>query len=264
MRILLTNDDGLEAEGLQCLYQVLAKRAECFVVAPDQGRSCCSHGVTTHSSLEIASRAKNQWSVSGTPTDCIRVGLMWLNLNPDLVISGVNHGGNLGVDILYSGTVAGAREASLLGVPSIAISQYMRRDIARDLAVSAIRAEFVFENILQRDRLGSGFWNVNLPALASQSAGHTFPISVCEPELQPLSFSFEEATSDAGNAIKTMENSGPRIVQTVAYKSNYQARQRTSGSDVDLCFSGHATLSWLKSNLDAERIGRPKSIQDQR
>ncbi len=249
MKILLTNDDGIEAEGLQCLYQVLAKRAECFVVAPDQGRSCCSHGVTTHCSLEIKSRAKNQWSVSGTPSDCVRVGLLWLNLNPDLVISGVNHGGNLGVDILYSGTVAGAREANLLGVPSIAISQYMRRDIERDWAVSAIRAEFVFRNILQRDRLGSGLWNVNLPALTSQLPGHPFPISVCEPELQPLSFSFEEGTIDLGNAIETLKNTEPRFVQAVTYKSNYQARPRTSGSDVDLCFSGHATLSWLQSNL---------------
>ena len=139
MKILLTNDDGIEAEGLQCLYDVLTKTAECFVVAPDQGRSCCSHGVTTHTSLQVVARMRNQWTVSGTPADCVRVGLLWLDLKPDLVVSGINHGGNLGVDILYSGTAAGAREASLLGVPAIAISQYMRRDIDRDWDVSARR-----------------------------------------------------------------------------------------------------------------------------
>ena len=109
MKILLTNDDGIDAEGLQCLVEVIAKNAECYVVAPDEGRSCCSHGVTTGSSLDVVSRVGNQWTVSGTPADCVRVGLLYLNLKPDWVVSGVNHGGNLGVDILYSGTAAGAQ-----------------------------------------------------------------------------------------------------------------------------------------------------------
>ena len=248
MRILLTNDDGIEAEGLQCLFDVLAKKADCFVVAPDQGRSCCSHAVTTSQSLDIVSRLKDQWTVSGTPSDCIRAGLMLLDLKPDLVISGVNHGGNLGVDILYSGTVAGAREASFLGIPSIAISQYMRRDVDRDWNVTARRAEIVLEKIIQHKRLGSGFWNVNLPALTSQSADFDFPISICEPEPQPLSFSFEEISEGKEVEVKKGNNVGPDAIRTVLYKSNYQARPRSLGSDVHLCFNGHATISWLKSD----------------
>ena len=160
----------------------------------------------------------------------------------------------MGGDLLYSGTVAGAREACLLGVPSIAISQYMRRDVERDWFVSAIRAKFVFENILNRDRSASGFWNVNLPALANPYIEQPFPISDCEPEIQPLSFSFDAEPFDGKNAIEMMENDEPRIIQTVRYKSNYQARPRTSGSDVELCFGGHATVSWLKSNPVADRI----------
>ena len=159
----MTNDDGIDADGLQCIFEILRKKADCFVVAPDQGRSCCSHSVTNGASLDISSRTKNQWAVSGSPADCIRVGLVVLKLTPDLVISGINHGGNLGVDILYSGTAAGAREASLLGIPSIAISQYMRRDVERDWAIIAGRAEKVLEKIVQKDRIGIGFWNVNLP-----------------------------------------------------------------------------------------------------
>ena len=251
MKILLTNDDGIEAEGLQFLYEVLTKKAECFVVAPDQGRSCCSHGVTTHTSLEVVARRMNQWTVSGTPADCVRVGLLWLDLKPDLVVSGINHGGNLGVDILYSGTAAGAREASLLGVPAIAISQYMRRDIERDWDVSARRADIVLENILKRGSLGAGYWNVNLPALPKQLAALDFPISVCDPELQAMEFSFDDVSEPVEKGLETLKNAAPRSVQTLSYQGNYQARPRGKGSDVDLCFGGHATVSWL----DSVRVG---------
>lgn len=251
MKILLTNDDGIEADGLQFLYEVLTKKAECFVVAPDQGRSCCSHGVTTQTSLEVVARMGNQWTVSGTPADCVRVGLLWLDLKPDLVVSGINHGGNLGVDILYSGTAAGAREASLLGVPAIAISQYMRRDIERDWDVSAKRADIVLENILKRESLGAGFWNVNLPALPRQLAAMDFPISVCNPELRAMAFSLEEASEFVNKGLETLENANQSSVRTVSYQGNYQARPREIGSDVDLCFGGHATVSWL----DSVRVG---------
>jgi 5'-nucleotidase len=245
LRILLTNDDGIDAEGLQCLAAVLAMKAECFVVAPDTGRSCCSHGVTTGSPLTVVAMQNNQWSVSGTPADCVRVGLLCLNLKPDLVVSGVNHGGNLGVDILYSGTAAGAREASLFGLPAIAVSQYMRRDLERDWNVNALRAAYVIENILTRVAPGQGFWNVNLPALPIQIAGHDFPISRCQPEPQSLSFAFEDVTSNHPLGPKSLENLEPSWRSTVVYKSNYQERPRNAGSDVDLCFTGHATISWF-------------------
>ena len=233
MRILLTNDDGFEAEGLQCLYEVLSKRADCFVVAPDQGRSCCGHAVTTSSQLDIVRRNENSWAISGTPADCVRVGLLWLQLKPDLVISGVNHGGNLGVDIIYSGTVAAAREAYLLGVPSIAISQYMRRDVERDWKVNAMRAVHVIDQVLQWNDPTVGFWSVNLPALPVSDLGFTFPIIRCEPERQSLFYTFD------GNSAQNEDT------HSVMYKSNYQLRPREVGSDVDLCFGGHATVSRL-------------------
>jgi 5'-nucleotidase len=247
LKILITNDDGIEAEGMQCLVEVLAKNAECFVVAPDQGRSCCSHGVTTGSSLEVVSRRSNQWTVSGTPADCVRVGLLYLNLRPDWVVSGVNHGGNLGVDILYSGTAAGAREASLFGVSSVAISQYMRRDVERDWGLNAKRAETVFQKILDWERTGAGFWNINLPALPMEMTGMDFPVSLCEPEFQSLSYSMEEIEKTWEILGESLIKADPMPSRTVLYRSNYQARPRVSGSDVDLCFGGHATVSWLQS-----------------
>ena len=255
MKIFLTNDDGYDAEGLQCLYDVLSKKADCFVVAPDQGRSCCSHGVTTGSSLEVTSIANQQWAVSGTTADCVRVGLIWLGLKPDWVISGVNHGGNLGVDILYSGTVAGAREANLLGIPAVAVSQYMRRDVARDWSVSATRADFALENIFKRAPSVGGFWNVNLPALPPQIDGLPPEIRECAPELQPLPFSLEDE-SEIGQIhgeLKKIARSS--LKKTVLYRSNYQERPRELGSDVELCFRGNTTLSWLKTDRVSMQVG---------
>ena len=254
MRIVVTNDDGIDSDGLQCFVKLLSLSAECYVVAPDRGRSCCSHGVSTGSSLDIVSRGGNQWTVSGTPADCVRVALLYLDIKPDWVVSGINHGGNLGVDILYSGTAAGAREACLFGVPSMAISQYMRRDVDRDWELIARRAETVFQNILARERFGVGFWNVNLPALPIQSVDMEFPISTCVPETQPLSFSLEETDGNGPNSGEIWNNIDPASLRTVLYKSNYQSRPRMAGSDVDLCFGGHATVSWLQPTLDSERI----------
>ena len=241
----MTNDDGIDADGLQCLATFLAREAECFVVAPDTGRSCCSHGVTTGLPLTVISTRSNQWSVSGTPADCVRVGLLHLKLQPDLVVSGVNHGGNLGIDILYSGTAAGAREASLFGLPSIAVSQFMRRDVERDWNVNAKRAAFVIENILARGSPGKGFWNVNLPALPSHREGLDFPISSCPPEPQSLTFSLEAVTEKPQNGPESLEIIDPSPSPSVLYRSNYQERPRSTGTDVDLCFNGHATISWF-------------------
>jgi 5'-nucleotidase len=240
LKILLTNDDGYEAEGMQCFHAVLKECFDCWVVAPDQGRSCCGHAVTTGSPLDVTQVDDQGWKVSGTPADCVRIGLLWLKLQPDIVISGVNQGGNLGVDILYSGTVAAAREACCLGKSSVAFSQYMRRDIARDWNVTAERAMHVLNHLIQTvpDLFMNGssqFWNINLPAIDPRDRGLGFPISRCDPEPKPLKFDFVAVASE-----HTAQ------AQKVLYQSNYAGRPRDTGSDVELCFSGHATVSLLK------------------
>ncbi len=122
--ILLTNDDGIEAEGLRTLEGVLQDLAHLVVVAPDQERSAVSHGLTLHAPLSLKEIKKDHYVINGTPADCVIFALRRLFVRfPDLVISGINHGANLGDDIMYSGTVAAAREASRHGVPAMAVSQ---------------------------------------------------------------------------------------------------------------------------------------------
>ena len=122
--ILLTNDDGIEAEGLRTLEGALEELAHIIVVAPDQERSAVSHGLTLRSPLSLKEIKPDHYVLNGTPADCVIYALRHLFVQfPDLVISGINHGANLGDDIMYSGTVAAAREASAHGVPSIAVSQ---------------------------------------------------------------------------------------------------------------------------------------------
>ena len=122
--ILLTNDDGIEAEGLKGLEFALEGLAHIVVVAPDQERSAVSHGLTLRSSLVAKGTSPDHYILNGTPADCVIYALRHMFIQfPDLVISGINHGANLGDDIMYSGTVAAAREASAHGVPALALSQ---------------------------------------------------------------------------------------------------------------------------------------------
>lgn len=129
MNILLTNDDGVRADGLAMLASRLADLGTIHVVAPDRERSCTGHAFTLHEPLRVVQVAPRWHSVSGTPADCVYLGILELCPRPDLVISGINHGYNLGSDIFYSGTVAGAVEAALRGVPSIAMSMGYRSGV---------------------------------------------------------------------------------------------------------------------------------------
>ncbi len=123
MRILLSNDDGVQAKGLQILAETLSDIAEIIVVAPDRNRSGASNSLTLEVPLRVRACQPNWFSVQGTPTDCVHFALnAHLDTLPDLVITGINHGANLGDDVVYSGTVAAAMEGALFGVPSLAVS----------------------------------------------------------------------------------------------------------------------------------------------
>jgi 5'-nucleotidase len=124
MKILLTNDDGIQSQGLKALFKAMRALGDVSVVAPDRDRSAASHSLTLHKPLRAEPVGLEWYSVSGTPTDCINLAANGiLKDRPDLVVSGINKGGNLGDDITYSGTVSGAMEGTLLGIPSIAVSQ---------------------------------------------------------------------------------------------------------------------------------------------
>ncbi len=121
--ILVSNDDGYSSEGIRLLYDLLSTYDRTVIVAPDSQQSASSHALTLHHPLRVYKQSETMWSVSGTPTDCVNLALNGLlTEKPVFMFSGVNHGANLGDDITYSGTVAAAMEAALLGVPSVALS----------------------------------------------------------------------------------------------------------------------------------------------
>jgi 5'-nucleotidase len=162
--ILLTNDDGIEAEGLRILEESLAGLGEIVVLAPDRERSAVSHGLTIHSPLAVRQIRPNFFSLDGTPADCVAYALRYIlaDRTPDLVVSGINHGANLGDDIMYSGTVAAAREAAHRGIPAIAISQaYDERPTSFKEAAKFARR--LVETMVEQRSSGAICLNVNIP-----------------------------------------------------------------------------------------------------
>ena len=125
-RILITNDDGMNARGIRALVEVLSDLGEVYVVAPDREKSACGHGITMRTPMVVEKVsipfAKGAWTVTGTPSDCVKLGMRELVKDVDLVVSGINHGANVGEDCFYSGTVAGAAEGTFSGIPSMAVS----------------------------------------------------------------------------------------------------------------------------------------------
>jgi len=123
-RILLTNDDGYSAAGINFLFETLSQKYEVIMVAPERERSTCGHGMTLHKPLRLKKFDSNRYWVSGTPVDCTVLGLREVckDRPVDYVVSGINHGANLGQDVFYSGTMAGAREGAFHGIPSFALS----------------------------------------------------------------------------------------------------------------------------------------------
>ncbi len=163
--ILVTNDDGIYGAGLAPLVKELSKIAKVSVVVPDQERSGTGHSITLHSPLRIHKFNANTYLVNGTPADCVRYGSRkLLKGKVDLVVSGVNTGPNLSQDVVYSGTVAGAREAALLGIPSFAVSaaQWEKADFNSCARVAARIAKMLLVNRLPLDT----FLNVNVPVKA--------------------------------------------------------------------------------------------------
>jgi 5'-nucleotidase len=166
MNILLTNDDGIFAPGLQALHQRLASRHAVIVVAPDQERSAVGHGITLHHPLRASRVALNAhfqgYAVNGTPADCVKLGIFeLLPTRPDLVVSGINPGANVGVNVNYSGTVAAAKEAALYGLPAIAVSVQGREVVNLDDV--AMFTEALAETVLQQGLPRGTFLNVNIP-----------------------------------------------------------------------------------------------------
>ena len=170
MLVLCSNDDGILAPGLACLEKAARTLGDVFVVAPDREQSATSHSLTLHHPLRPVQLGENRWQVDGTPTDCVMLAIEQLMpTRPDFVLSGINHGPNMGEDVLYSGTVAAAMEGLALGVPAIAVSFAGRETLGAKASLLEDAVE-PLSKLLQHLTSLPAFpehtlFNVNIPAL---------------------------------------------------------------------------------------------------
>lgn len=169
MRILVTNDDGIHADGLSALERVAKSLSDdVWVVAPETDQSGLSHSLTLSSPLRLREVSQKRFALSGTPTDCVIMAVRHLmDAPPDMVLSGVNAGQNICEDVTYSGTVAGAMEGTMLGIKSIALSQQFRRDVFRDAPWSTVEqhAPAILAKLAEFDLPRGNLINVNFPAV---------------------------------------------------------------------------------------------------
>ena len=228
MRILLTNDDGIDAPGIAALHRAAESLGSIVVVAPDGPRSGSGHAVSTHEPFRVTAVREGWYALGGTPADCSRFALTTLG-KFDWVLSGINRGGNLGADTYISGTVAAAREAVFLGTPSIAVSQYVRKAVELDWDRTVKLAARVIRELIAA-RLGPrAFWNVNLPHL---DPGTPDPELVfCGLDLCPLDVRFR---------IENGVNGTPTVATFIG---DYHGRRRDPGRDVEVCFGGRIAVT---------------------
>ncbi len=221
MRYLLTNDDGIYARGLSALYEELSQDADCLIVAPEVEQSAVGHAITISRPLMVRRAEKNGrfrgYAVAGTPADCVKIGIRELSDRPiDLVVSGINKGANVGVNVLYSGTVSAATEGVILGVPSLAVSLDTHREA--DFSVAARFARKIAAFMVEKGPFINTVLNVNVPALpeaeikgiAVARQGQNMPMETFDKRTDPRENTYywlagetqcpgtEEPDSDAG------------------------------------------------------------------
>ena len=238
--ILVTNDDGYGAPGLAALARALSTLGAVTVVAPDRERSSTSHALTLHRPLRVRSHGSRQFSVDGTPTDCVYLGVVQpLGPAPDLVVSGINRGLNVGDDVTYSGTVAAAFEAALLGVPSFAVS--LDSEAGGRFGAAGELAREVARRILEKGLPADTILNVNLPAGAPRGVRFT-------RQGKRIYTKHVEARRDPRGSVYYWIGGEPTLASP------------DPGSDLAAVLAGYAAITPLKLDLtDArtlEEIGR--------
>jgi 5'-nucleotidase len=227
MQFLLTNDDGIDARGLAALAGVARELGAVTTIAPKGALSGCSHRVTTDIPFGVTSRDARTFVVDGTPADCVRAGLYALAPETNWILSGINHGGNLGADLIHSGTAAAIREGMFHGKPGIAFSHYRRRGLPDfDWSRAAGWVRPLLKELLAKSWQPGTFWNVNLPHLESDRDDPE--VVYCPVDRSPLPLEFR------------IEG------ETWSYSATYQHRRRVPGSDVDHCFEGRIAVSLVQ------------------
>jgi 5'-nucleotidase len=218
---------------LLALRNVLEPSAKIIVAAPDRGRSECSHSVTTDRPLQIQKITEDQYAIDGTPVDCVRIALSTFARDVDVVVSGINAGANLGIDLLVSGTFAAAREAAILGKPAVAISHYRHPEVPKTWHhvgrwLSPVWQQWT-SHLTNNDRFDSiaPLWNINLPAIDPEIES----VDVVECHVDPTPHEREARISDG----------------VFHSKSDFHNRGRIPGGDVAHCFAGRITISEIRS-----------------
>ena len=242
MQILLTNDDGISAPGLAALLGAVGDLGPAVIVAPHGPQSGASHAMSDRTPLRVLPYdlpgAASAHAVEGKPADCTRLGVCHYSRDSRWVLSGINAGGNLGVDAYYSGTVGAAREAAILGRPAIALSQYIHSSRTVDWERSAHWAGAVIRQIIARPQPPGLFWNVNLP---DPDGGESPPRIVVAPlAADPHAVTYHE-TGDGTQA------------SIFHYRGRYQDRPRPAGSDVDVVFGGDICVTPVQLDVSACR-----------
>lgn len=225
MTIILTNDDGIDAPGIRALLKAVNGK-NAIIAAPVDPHSGCGHQVTTTRAINLQRRSRTEYAIAGTPADCVRIAITQISADVNFVLSGINAGGNLGVDVYISGTVAAVREAAMHGIPGVAISHYRKAKQNFDWDLAAKFTAEVLADLLKRPLEPGSFWNVNLPHL---QPGESHPEMVfCQPCTKPLPVNYRIEGDN------------------FYYVGEYAKRDRTPGSDVDVCFSGNIAVTQLK------------------
>ena len=241
MKILICNDDGYQAPGIIALYQALKDVAEVEVVAPEQNNSAKSNALTLHSPLYVSKGAEGFRYINGTPADCVHVALTGLlGYRPDLVVSGINNGANMGDDTIYSGTVGAAMEGYLFGIPAIAFSQ-VERDWVQ-LQAAAHKARDLVLQMAQQDLIGTSPWllNVNIPNLPYEAIGH---VKVCRLGRRHAAEPVITQVSPRGETMYWIGAAGA-------------AMDDSEGTDFHATQQGHIAMTPLKVDLtDHESLG---------
>ncbi|WPC42430.1 5'/3'-nucleotidase SurE [Clostridium sp. JS66] len=204
MKLLLTNDDGVNAKGIYILAKELEKNHEIIIVAPSVERSACSHSITMREPLIVKEVKLNgikskAYSVSGTPADCVKVAVNKLAIGKvDMVLSGINNGVNAGIDVLYSGTVSAAIEAAIYKIPSMAVSSEIEGG-EDNYEVAAEYASDLIEKIKNKYLKDDVVWNLNVPILSKEKIKG---IKICRIGGRTYNSYFEENTINDGKSFQ--------------------------------------------------------------
>ncbi len=226
MKIVLTNDDGYGEPGLTTLTRIAQQMGKVVVVAPRTAQSGIGHQVTMKDPLKVEPQDRaDHFAVHGTPADCTRLALKQILPEADWVLAGINPGANLGSDIYQSGTVAAVREAAILGVKAIAVSQYIGQDWTLDWDAAARHLPPILKMVMKQPHAPGRFWNINLPSplSADEPVAHRF----CPLDTHPHKYRYRKDGD------------------LYHYEGVIHDRPRAPESDVAVCFGGEISITCM-------------------